>query len=203
MFFCTLPGDFLPVQLIYKRRTTQCHPKFQFLLGWHVIYASKDWSTEQAMIVYIYNIIFPYVQLVRELKQDDNASALVIMVNFKGQVSNEIHNRLVHRKNQRMQLKIIAVISHLEYLWSLLKLCTISTIIGSYLLSSFVDNINSELIWLAVMPGNCQKLRSKDPNASFYHFPMKNAIAWDWRIRVIRTKHKPFSRVCISLIFRC
>ena len=58
---------------------------------------------------------------------------------------------------------------------------------------SFVDNINSELIWLATMPGNRQKLRFKDPNVSFYCFSMKNSIVWDWRIWV--TKHKPFSCV--------
>ena len=34
------------------------------------------------------------MQLVRELKQDDNASALVIMDNFKGQVTSGIHSLL-------------------------------------------------------------------------------------------------------------
>ena len=28
VFCCTLLGDFLPVQLIYKGKTSQCHPKF-------------------------------------------------------------------------------------------------------------------------------------------------------------------------------
>ena len=46
------------------------------------------------MIEYIHNIIFPYVKLVRELKQDDSASALVIMNNFKGQVTDEINTML-------------------------------------------------------------------------------------------------------------
>ena len=84
MFCCTLLGDFLPAQLICKGRTTQCHPRFQFPPGWHVTHAPKHWSTEQTMIEYIHNTIFPYVQLVRELKQDDNASAQVIMDNLKG-----------------------------------------------------------------------------------------------------------------------
>ena len=38
------------------------------------------------------------MQLVRKQKQDDNASALVIMDNFKGQVTNGIHN-LLEEKN--------------------------------------------------------------------------------------------------------
>ena len=93
MFCCTLLGDFLPVQLIYKGKKSRCHPKFQFPPWWHVTHAPKHWSTEQTMIEYRHNI-FLYVQLVRELKQDDNASALVIMDNFKLQVTNEIHNLL-------------------------------------------------------------------------------------------------------------
>ena len=91
---CTLLGDFLPVQLIYKGKTSQCHPRFQFPPGWHVTHAPKRWYSEQTMIEYIHNIIFTYVQLVRELKQDDNALALVIMDNFKGQVTSGIHNLL-------------------------------------------------------------------------------------------------------------
>ena len=75
VFYCTLLGDFLPVQLIYKGKTSRCHPRFQFPSGWHVTHAPKHWSTEQTMIEYIRNIIFPYVQLVRELKQNDNTVA--------------------------------------------------------------------------------------------------------------------------------
>ena len=83
-----------PYILIYKGKTSRCHPRFQFPPGWHVTHAPKHWSTEQTMTEYIHNIIFPYVQLVRELKQDDNASALVIMDNFKRQVTSGIHNLL-------------------------------------------------------------------------------------------------------------
>ena len=82
------------MQLIYKWKTSQCHPKFQFPPGWHVTHALKHWSTEQTMTEYMHNIIFPYMQLVRELKHNDNASVLVIMVNFKGQGTNGIHNLL-------------------------------------------------------------------------------------------------------------
>ena len=42
-------------------------------------------------VEYIHNIILPYVKLIRELKQDDSASALVIIDNFKGQVTDAIH----------------------------------------------------------------------------------------------------------------
>ena len=89
--FCTLQGDFLPVQLIYQGKTNRCHPKFRFPPGWHITHAPKHWSTEQTMVQYVHNIILPYVKLIRELKQNDSASALVIMDNFKSQVTDAIH----------------------------------------------------------------------------------------------------------------
>ena len=32
----SLIGDFLPIQLIYKGKTSRCHPRFQFPLDWHI-----------------------------------------------------------------------------------------------------------------------------------------------------------------------
>lgn len=38
--FCgSLQGDFLPVQVIYKGKTTRCHPHFEFPPGWHVTHS--------------------------------------------------------------------------------------------------------------------------------------------------------------------
>ena len=99
VFCCTLQGDFLPVQLIYQGKTSRCHPKFQFPPGWHITHVPKHWSTEQTMVQYIHNIILPYVKLIRELKQDDSASSLVIMDNFKGQVTDDIHTLLEEKNN--------------------------------------------------------------------------------------------------------
>ena len=98
VFCCTLQGDFLPVQLIYQGKTSRCHPKFRFPPGWHITHAPKHWSTEQTMVQYVHNIILSYVKLIRELKQDDSASALVIMDNFKGQVTDAIHMLLEENK---------------------------------------------------------------------------------------------------------
>lgn len=47
LFCCTLQGDFLPMQLIYKEKTSRCHPKFKFPPGWHITHAPKHWSTER------------------------------------------------------------------------------------------------------------------------------------------------------------
>ena len=35
----SLSGDFLPVQLIYKGKTSRCHPHFAFPAGWHITHS--------------------------------------------------------------------------------------------------------------------------------------------------------------------
>ena len=60
--FCgTLVGDFLPVQLVYKGKTTHSHPCFAFPVEWAVNHSPNHWSTETTMITYINNMIEPYV----------------------------------------------------------------------------------------------------------------------------------------------
>ena len=85
--FCgTILGDFLPIQLIYKGKTSRCHPHFQFPPGWDITHSPKHWSTEETMVQYVTNIIIPYVEATRELI-NDMKPALVIMDNFRGQVT--------------------------------------------------------------------------------------------------------------------
>ena len=61
--FCgSAAGDFLPLHLVYKDKTQQCHPCFQFPLRWLVSHLPKHWSTEEMMIEYIETIIVPYVE---------------------------------------------------------------------------------------------------------------------------------------------
>ena len=94
--FCgTLTGDFLPVQLIYKGKTSRCHPKLKLPSGWHVTHSPKHWSTEETMIQYIEHIILPYLESARTT---ENAPALIIMDNFKGQVTPSI-NRILEENN--------------------------------------------------------------------------------------------------------
>lgn len=91
--FCgTLTGDFLPVQLIYKGKTSRCHPKFKFPSGWHVTHSPKHWSNEETMIQYIELIILPYL---RAMRKTEDAPALVIMDNFKGQITEKINKKRI------------------------------------------------------------------------------------------------------------
>ncbi len=96
--FCgSLTGDFLP---IYQGKTARCHPKFTFPPDWDFTHSPKHWSMEETMVQWRkrwYNtskiIIVPYVQRLREDFGDDQ-SALVIMDNFKGQITTTINNLL-------------------------------------------------------------------------------------------------------------
>ena len=88
--FCgSLVGDFLPTQVIYQGTTPHCHPKFQFPPDWDITHSPKHWSNEETMIQYVDNIIIPYVKSARASFSDDTP-ALVIMDNFKGQITSAV-----------------------------------------------------------------------------------------------------------------
>ena len=92
--FCgTLLGDFLPVQLIYKGKTNRCHPRFSFPPEWHITHSPNHWSTEETMLQYVEHIIVPYIERVREDIGADK-TALVVIDNFKGQVTQSVTNVL-------------------------------------------------------------------------------------------------------------
>ena len=97
--FCgTLTGDFLPVQLIYKGKTTRCHPHFRFPSSWHISHSPRHWSTEETMIQYINEIIIPYVKSQRDALHDPTLSAVVIVDNFRGKVTAPV-TRLLEEHN--------------------------------------------------------------------------------------------------------
>ena len=101
--FCgSLVGDILPVQVIYQGKTSRCHPNHQFPPDWHITHSPKHWSNEDTMIQYVEEIIIPYIKSARASFSND-APALVIMDNFKGQItptvtelleSNNIHKEV-------------------------------------------------------------------------------------------------------------
>lgn len=93
--FCgTIQGVFLPLQVVYAGKTARCHPKFKFPPGWHITHAPKHWSTEETMHQYIEHVILPYVHSVREALFEETTPGLVIMDNFKGQVTANINSFL-------------------------------------------------------------------------------------------------------------
>ena len=96
-------GEFFPPQVIYKGKTSRCHPKTKFPSHWHVTQSPNHWLTEQTMIEYIENVILPYINGWRSQIEDESRSALVIMDNFKGQTTSAV-NKLLEDNNIQVSL---------------------------------------------------------------------------------------------------
>ena len=94
LFCASIVGDFLSIQLIFKGKTPRCHPKYKFPVGWHITHAPNRWSNEETMLEYIHHIILPYIHCIRDIKGDQSLSAVIIMDNFKGQVTDNVHSLL-------------------------------------------------------------------------------------------------------------
>lgn len=93
LFCASLAGDFLPMQVIYQGKTNRCHPKFTFPTDWHITHSPRHWSNEVTMIDYIKEVVIPYISARRDYFGDDT-SAVVIMDNFKGQVTSSVQGLL-------------------------------------------------------------------------------------------------------------
>ena len=92
--FCgSLVGDFLPLQVIYAGKTERCHPRYEFPTEWDITHSPKHWSNESTMIQYFQKIIIPYVDKTRESFEEDTP-ALIIMDNFKGQITSSVNSVL-------------------------------------------------------------------------------------------------------------
>ena len=65
----------------------RCHPHFEFPPGWHITHSPNHSSIETTMLQYIEHIIEPYVRSVREIFYTATTPGLIIMDNFKGQVT--------------------------------------------------------------------------------------------------------------------
>ena len=90
LFGGSLSGDFLPVQLVYQRKTNiNCLPILALI--WHVISTLNHWCNETTMKSYLEVILVPYVQEKRTaLDLPGTQSALVIFDEFRGQLTDEI-----------------------------------------------------------------------------------------------------------------
>jgi len=52
-FAASLFSNFLPVQMVYQRKTTKCHPAMKFPEGWHITHTPSHWCNEDTMVDYI------------------------------------------------------------------------------------------------------------------------------------------------------
>ena len=91
----TLKGNFLPIQLIFKGKTSACLPRAKTPSGWHITCSPNHWANEEPTKDHIEKIIVPYLTKKRaELKLTNDQRTLCIF----GQLTNEVL-QLLERNN--------------------------------------------------------------------------------------------------------
>lgn len=91
VFGCTILGDFLPMQLIYKGKTSACHPTIPFPADWCITHTANHWSNEDTMLQYIEKIVIPYTSKKKEeLRLPPDHPSLAIFDVFRGQCTESV-----------------------------------------------------------------------------------------------------------------
>ena len=88
-FTITLDGNFLPMQLIYGRKT--CLPRVQFRSSFSLSFNPKHYSNDEEPIKVLNNIVIPYI--VKERKKlglNEGQAALLIIDVFKEQMTDPV-----------------------------------------------------------------------------------------------------------------
>ena len=91
VFAGTADGHFLPLQLIYKGKTSDSHPKgVHFPADWDITHTESHWSTTTSNISYINNIINKYIHTTKITNNIPVLTpALLIMDVFKAQIDKQ------------------------------------------------------------------------------------------------------------------
>ena len=87
-----MTGDFLPMQLIYERKTPQCLPKdaeFRWK-EFDVTFTPNHWSNEEKSKQLLDNVIFPYLKKKHDLGLPGDQKSLLIYDVFTGQTIKNI-----------------------------------------------------------------------------------------------------------------
>ena len=84
-FAQTLDDSFLPMQLIYKGKTSQSFPKITLPDGFSLSANEKHFSNTDESIKYLKEIIIPYVEQKRKESDRTDQAALLIWDVFRGQ----------------------------------------------------------------------------------------------------------------------
>ena len=85
VMYGSLVGELLPFQLVYAGKTDRCHPAYEFPKDWQIVHTHNHWSNEETMLMYIAEIIVPFVNRKREdLDLNSDHPALAIFDHFRG-----------------------------------------------------------------------------------------------------------------------
>ena len=91
----TAAGEYLAPQLLYKGKTTKCHPQVSFPDGWDIWHSDNHWSNEGTMERFIKKIVIPFIEHKREaLKLGVKHPAMAMFDGFKGQTTDNIRSLL-------------------------------------------------------------------------------------------------------------
>ncbi len=75
-FAAALDGTFLPMQILYQGKTKRSHPKYAFPDGFDILHTPNHWASEETCIRFFNNnIIFPYIEHVRETTNSPSQKA--------------------------------------------------------------------------------------------------------------------------------
>ena len=85
-FTVSMTGKFLPIQLVYERKTPRSRPRFDFPANFNVSFSDSPWSNMEKSIELFEKVIFPYLEQAKaSLKYPKEQMSLIIMETFKGQ----------------------------------------------------------------------------------------------------------------------
>ena len=79
-------GDLLPLQIIYTGTTNRSHPKYAFPSGWHMHIALSKPLVHRDNYTRVCRTHCAS-ENIREMLYNDQTAALIIMDNFKGQIT--------------------------------------------------------------------------------------------------------------------
>ena len=84
-------GEYLPPQLIYKGKTTRCHPHAKFPEEWNIWHTENWWSNEETMKRNIQKVVVPLISRKRkDLGLADTHPALALYDGFRGQTTEAV-----------------------------------------------------------------------------------------------------------------
>ena len=89
-FTVTLDGQFLGMQLIYRGKTNQNLPRFDFPTNFSLSVNKKHYSNEEESMKFIKKILVPYIESERERLNLPHQEALAIFDVFIGQVTQSV-----------------------------------------------------------------------------------------------------------------
>ena len=132
-FVITLSGHFLPIQLIYGGKTKQSLPRFKFPDSFSLSCNPKHYSNTEESLKLIDEILVPYVNSQQKILQNPKQEALLIMDVFRGQITDDVTNRL-----KENNIHVVLVPNNMTHLFQPLDL-TVNKHCKSFLKNCFSE----------------------------------------------------------------